>query len=467
MQPEYLKYFKEICAIPHGSGNTAAVSSYCETFAKEMGLRCIREECGNVLIFKPGQNGGENAAPVILQGHLDMVCVRTEESNHDFLTDALTLEENGDFLSAKGTSLGGDDGIAVAYALAILADKTRMHPPLQVVFTIDEETGMEGAAALDVSPLTAKMLINVDSEEEGTLLAACAGGMRADLHFSGERTDASDTFSLVSLQQFAGGHSGTEIGKGRQNAILLLSKLLKNAGVKRIASLSGGSADNAIPSGASAVVTLTNAQRAALEAAFSEEKAQLCAEDGGAVLTVAPAAAETAFTEADSARLLALLARVPNGVISMSDADPTLVQTSLNLGTAETDGNRIAFGFALRSSVEKEKAQMLSNLTACANAHGVSVTTYGAYPAWEYKKESRLRDTFCRVFKAQTGKKLAVTQIHAGLECGIFCGKKPELDCVSVGPDIFDIHSTDERLSLSSAKRTFNLLCGVLRALCD
>lgn len=465
MSKTYLDYFKDLCAIPHGSGNTAKIADYCETFAKQQGLDYIRESCGNMILFKPGQHGGEAAAPVILQGHLDMVCVKTADCPIDFLRDGLTLEENGDFLSAKGTSLGGDDGIAVAYALAVLADKTLRHPPLQVLFTIDEETGMEGALALDPTPLTARQLINVDSEEEGTLLAACAGGMRADLHFVGVHGKADGAFYAVALRQLAGGHSGTEIDKGRQNANLLLAQLLKDAGIAQLAAFSGGSADNAIASGASAIVAADDAALQAIRSAFAAKKDTFCPEDRSAVLDIAPVATDRAFTVADTKRLLDLLCSVPNGVLSMSDHNPGLVQTSLNLGTVETDGDSVTLGFALRSSVEQEKTAMLEKLTACAKAHGVSVTTYGAYPAWEYKENSRLRDTFCAVYQAQYGKPMAVTEIHAGLECGIFSGKMPGLDCVSMGPDIYDIHSTDERLSLSSAKRTFALLCGVLEKL--
>ena len=464
MANTYLDFFKALAAIPHGSGNTKAISDYCVDFAKRRGLRYLQDENNNVIIWKDATNGSDET--VILQGHLDMVCVQRDGRNIDFLKDGLRLKTDGDFLFAEGTTLGGDDGIAVAYALAILDSDTLRHPNLEVVFTVDEEIGMLGAAALDLSPLKGKMLINVDSEEEGTLLTSCAGGVRADLKWTaaGEKATAGDCLR-ISIDGLPGGHSGTEIDKQHENAVLVLAKLLQRAGVKRLASIDGGSADNAIPTFCTAVVVNEDGLSEKLAAIFADVKADFAASEQSVTLTVEAAPAAAAFGEADTADLLSLLCDMPNGVIAMSEHVPGLVQTSLNLGMLETKGNCVLTGHALRSSVQAEKELLLAVLTAHAASHGAAVFTFGDYPAWEFKPESRLRDTILRCYEAQYGQPMQITAIHAGLECGIFCGKKSDLDCVSMGPDIFDIHTYDERLSLSSAARTFELLCSVLAAL--
>ncbi|MBQ4365447.1 MAG: aminoacyl-histidine dipeptidase [Clostridia bacterium] len=464
MAKTYLDFFKEIAAIPHGSGNTKAISDYCASFAKQRGLRYLQDEANNVIIWKDATNGSDET--VILQGHLDMVCVQKDGRNIDFTRDGLRLHTDGDFLFAEGTTLGGDDGIAVAYALAILDSDTLRHPNLEVVFTVDEEIGMLGAAALDLSPLKGNMLINVDSEEEGTLLTSCAGGVRADLTFSAaeEKAAAADCLRVV-LDGLPGGHSGAEIDKGHENAVLVLAKLLQSCGVSRLCSIDGGSADNAIPTSCTAVVETAPGLADRLQAALAKAKGAFALTEQGAALTLQPAGAQRAFSEQDTARLLRLLCGVPNGIIAMSAQVPGLVQTSLNLGTVKTEGDRVMTGHALRSSVGAEKEQLLSDLTAHAAACGAAVSTFGDYPAWEFKENSRLRDTVLRCYERQYGKPMSITAIHAGLECGIFCGKKPALDCVSMGPDIFDIHTYDERLSLSSAECTYKLLCSVLEAL--
>ena len=464
MANSYLDFFKALAAIPHGSGNTKAISDYCVDFAKRRGLRYLQDENNNVIIWKDATNGSDET--VILQGHLDMVCVQRDGRNIDFLKDGLRLKTDGDFLFAEGTTLGGDDGIAVAYALAILDSDTLRHPNLEVVFTVDEEIGMLGAAALDLSPLKGKMLINVDSEEEGTLLTSCAGGVRADLKWTaaGEKAAAGDCLR-ISIDGLPGGHSGTEIDKQHENAVLVLAKLLQRAGVKRLASIDGGSADNAIPTFCTAVVVNEDGLSETLAAIFADVKADFAASEQSVTLTVEAAPAAAAFGEADTADLLSLLCDMPNGVIAMSEHVPGLVQTSLNLGMLETKGNCVLTGHALRSSVQAEKELLLAALTAHAASHGAAVSTFGDYPAWEFKPESRLRDTILRCYEAQYGQPMQITAIHAGLECGIFCGKKSDLDCVSMGPDIFDIHTYDERLSLSSAVRTYQLLCSVLAEL--
>lgn len=464
MAKTYLDYFREIAAIPHGSGNTKAISDYCVRFAQQRGLQSLQDDAGNVIIFKNATNGSKET--VILQGHLDMVCAKREGLAFDFTRDALRLKTDGDFLFAEGTTLGGDDGIAVAYALAILDSDTLRHPNLEVVFTVDEEIGMLGAAALDLSPLKGTMLINVDSEEEGTLLTSCAGGVRADLTFTAaDKKTAAASCLRVTIDGLPGGHSGTEIDKGHESAVLVLAKLLQAAGVSRLCAIDGGVADNAIPTSCTATVEDAPDLALRLQAAFEKAKSAFAPSEQTAALTVEPTETQPAFSERDTNRLLSLLCDMPNGVIAMSEHVKGLVQTSLNLGTVATEGETVLTGHALRSSVGAEKAALLAALTAHAKTNGAAVSTFGDYPAWEFKEDSRLRETILRCYEAQYGKPMAITAIHAGLECGVFCGKKPDLDCVSMGPDIFDIHTCDERLSLPSAERTYKLLCSVLEAL--
>lgn len=465
MAKTYLDYFFDLCSIPRGSGNTEKISAYCEAFAKQKGLRCIREECGNIIIFKAATPGFENAETVILQGHLDMVCVKREGKAFDFKTQGLTLLEKGDFIYADGTSLGGDDGIAVAFALAILDSEEIKHPKLEVVLTVDEETGMDGASALDVSPLEGKMLVNIDSEDEGTLLSSCAGGIRADVLFEGKKQQSEKELLKISISSLAGGHSGTEIDKNRKNAIILLSKMLKEAHCQRLASLSGGSADNAIASFCSAVVEKQPGLTQKLKASFEKEKGSFSVEDCNATISFEKADNEPVFCTDDSKKLLSMISDMPNGVIAFSKNVKGLTETSLNLGMIKTEREKVMLGHALRSSVKTEKQRLLKELCDYCESLGATVSTYGDYPAWEYRENSRLRDAFISSYRELYGKEMKVTAIHAGLECGIFCGKIQDLDCVSMGPDIFDIHSPDERLSKSSCERTFKLLCTILERL--
>lgn len=460
----YIDYFKELCKIPHGSGNTKKISDYCESFAKEHSLCYIREDCGNIIIFKEGSKDFEKSEPVILQGHLDMVCVTDGKTEIDFENDGLTVLEDEDFLFAKGTTLGGDDGIAAAYAFEILSRNDIPHPPLEVVLTIDEETGMDGANALDVSVLKSKRLINIDSEDEGILLTSCAGGIRADVTFDVQTVKSENTV-LVTLTSLAGGHSGTEIDKGRQNAAVLLALLLKKAGIKRIGSISGGNADNAIPFSASCIIEKDSKTEEKLLALFEEAKKDFCGDDKNARLVFSATDETELFTEKDSERVLSYITNVQNGIVSMSKNVPGLVQTSLNLGVIETSTSTVTLSHALRSSVNEERHELEKNLSSLAKSLGANAAFHSGYPAWEFFENSVLQKVFCEAYKEQYKKEMTVSAIHAGLECGILSGKIKDLDCVSFGPDIFGAHSAKERLSKKSAERTFELLLSVLKKL--
>ena len=466
-------FFEELCAIPHGSGNTKAISDYCVRFARSHGFEHYQDELNNVIIIKPATQGYEAAPAVIVQGHLDMVTEKAPDSPVDFTKDGLKLCVDGEFVYAEGTTLGGDDGIAVAMALALLESKDLPHPRLEAVFTVDEEVGMEGAQALDVSPLQGRRMLNIDSEDEGILTVSCAGGARANISacFALEPCDL-QVYTLR-VDGLIGGHSGVEINRGRGNANLLMGRILYCLSRElplRVVSCEGGLKDNAIPLAATATLALarTDAVRAqqiadAFDAALKQEYA--ASDPGVCVRLNETGAAARAMTVEESARFARFLTLMPDGVAAMSRDIEGLVQTSCNLGVLQLEGGVLHACSAVRSSVATQKQMLLDRITALAETFGGSVTVTGDYPAWEYRRESTLRETMVRVFEAQYGYKPKIEAIHAGLECGLFAGKLDGLDAVSFGPDLIDIHTTRERMSISSVQRTWQYLCQVLKEL--
>ncbi len=464
LQPQRVfYYFEQLCAIPHGSGNTKAISDYCMAVAANLGLEAEQDALNNVIIRKPASRGKEHNAPVILQGHLDMVCEKEEDMAFDFTKDGLQLQVEGDLLSARGTTLGGDDGIAVAMALAILEDDTLTHPPLEALFTVDEETGMYGAAALDGSRLRGRTLINVDSEEEGVLTVGCAGGLRADIALEMIPTAVFAPCYRITIDGLAGGHSGVEIHKGRHNANKLMAELLATLEDCMLLSLDGGEKDNVICNSCTAVVS-TTADVAAAAEEFTR-RMRIPADPDGRV-TVAPVTGEVVGCDSIStAAALTMLCELPNGVQAMSQDVEGLVQTSLNLGTLHLQEDVLRVSFSLRSSLAAEKETLLQRLIAIAGKHGATVTTRGDYPAWEYRKDSPLRDKMVEIFTRLYGKAPQVSIIHAGLECGLLGQKLPGIDAVSIGPDLWDIHSPRERMSIASVERTYNYICEILKEL--
>ena len=467
-----LHFFEDICAIPHGSGNTKAISDYCVRFARERGLRWYQDEMNNVVIYQDGTAGYEASAPVILQGHLDMVAEKAPDSDFDFTRDGLRLRVDGDFISADGTTLGADDGIAVAMMLAVLDDASLAHPPLEALFTVDEETGMYGAHALDFSLLRGRRMLNLDSEDEGVFTAGCAGGAKASFSLPLTEEAAEGVLAELRVSGLRGGHSGEEIDKGRANAAIVLGRALhalRGAGA-RLVSARSGNKDNAIAPDAQALVALEEGSlpRAqslitALDAALQAEYAQ-CDPELRLGLT-ACGQAQTALSEASAEKVTQFLLLTPNGVAEMSAAFPGLVQTSSNLGIFRVEHGAMRAVVSVRSVFASQKELLLARLEALAAALGAQIELSGAYPAWEYRQDSQLRETAVRVYEAQTGKKPVVKLIHGGLECGLFSAGLPGLDCVSFGPDLQDIHTPRERMSVSSAERTWKLLCAILREL--
>lgn len=462
-----LKYFTEISAVPRGSYNNQGISDYIVNFAKEHGLRYVQDEALNVIIYKDATKGYENHEPVIIQGHMDMVCVKAEDVSHDFTKEGIELLVDGDYLHANKTTLGGDDGIAVAFGLALLADNTISHPALEVLITTDEETGMDGAKALDPSLLKGKYMINVDSEDEGTVLVGCAGGLRLYGELPLKRIEESGVEATITIGGLKGGHSGAEIHHYRTNATLLLARVLmklKEEFQFSLVSMYGGTKDNAIPSYAEAKLVLSLEQKNELIDCIGklEEmyKKELEGEEPNLYIkgslgneTKAMVLHPTSFE-----KMLFLLIQAPNGVQVMSSNVEGLVESSLNLGIFEVQEENAVFHFSIRSSVSSYKDYLKDKLIYLFDFLGAHSDANSEYPAWEYQKESPFRDMVSKVFEKEYGYEPKLLAIHAGLECGIISEKIPGIEIVSIGPDMKDIHTPKERLSISSSIRVYKFV---------
>jgi len=462
-------FFEELCAIPHGSGNTKPVSDWCVAFAKARGLAYVQDETNNVIIMKEATPGYERAEPVILQGHLDMVCEKEPGNLKDMETEGLDLAVDGDVISAKGTTLGGDDGIAVAMALAVLDSKDLPHPRIEAVFTVDEEIGMLGAAVLDLSPLKGRRLLNLDSEEEGIFTVSCAGGNRTECILPLVRTSFAGTILRVTVGGLLGGHSGAEIHKNRGNSSMLMGRVLCALSGQtdlRLVSVDGGAKDNAIPRETIALLVAADADAAkkAIAEMDTALKHEYRVSDPDVFVRCAEAALSGTPMDADTTqKAVCLLTCLPNGVQFMSNDIPGLVQTSLNLGILTTGQDELIASFCVRSSAASQKAMLVDRLDCLSKQLGGSIRIHGDYPAWEYRENSTLRDLCVDVFREQYGHDPKVEAIHAGVECGLFSGKLPDLDCLSLGPNLTEIHTYREKMSISSVQRVWNFITEVLR----
>ena len=462
-------FFEEMCAIPHGSGNTKAVSDWLMDFAEARGLEAHQDALGNVIIVREASPGYEAAEPVILQGHMDMVCQQAPECNKDMEREGLDLRTDGESVWAEGTTLGGDDGIAVAMALAVLDDDAMEHPRVEAVFTVDEEIGMLGAAGIDAGSLRGRRMVNLDSEDEGIFTVSCAGGNMTRCVLPVGRTAFGGETAVITVDGLQGGHSGMEIGKGRGNADLLLGRALyacARATDLRIVSVSGGLKDNAIPQTASAVVSAADVRKVETVCARldAELKNEYRTADPNVSVSVRRTEAEGVPMDGDSTRrVVCLLACAPNGVQEMSRDIPGLVQTSLNLGVLITAAETVTASFCVRSSVDSQKAMLTERLACLTEQLGGAVDVSGDYAAWQYRPDSPLRELMTAVFTEQYGHPPKVEAIHAGVECGLFAGKLPGLDCVSIGPDLREIHTCRERMDVASVQRTWRFLTELLR----
>lgn len=473
LQPERVfYYFEEITKIPHGSGNTKQISDYLAGFARDHGLRYIQDASNNIIIFKEASQGYENAPCVILQGHMDMVCEKTPESSHDFSKDPLELQVEGDYISAKDTTLGGDDGIAVAYALAILEDENLPHPALEVLLTVDEEIGLLGAAALDTSPLKGRYLINLDSEEEGYLWVGCAGGLTAQTRIPVKYQEAGGVKYQVTVSGLTGGHSGSEIDKNRANATLVLGRFLFEAreeGEYALAEIEGGQKDNAIPRTARALLVADSGMGPKLQEfarRFTENlRKEYTGSDEGITVTVEPQGEgeEPVLHPVSQEKVIFFLLHYPNGIQKMCGYMEGLVETSCNLGIIRLTPEAFLTSASVRSSVATEKKALADKIAYLTEFLGGEYKAEGDYPSWEYKKDSKLRPYMVDIYEKLFQTRPEVKVIHAGLECGLFYEKIPGLDCVSLGPDMKDIHTTEEKLSVSSVQKVWEYLLEVLK----
>lgn len=453
------RFFEEICAIPHPSYHEEKIADYLCAFAAERGLECYRDSLHNVLIKKPATPDRANDAPLMFQGHTDMVCVKTADCTIDFMKDGLELYLDGDFLRAKGTTLGADDGIAVAIMLALLDGELSSHPALECLFTSSEEVGLDGAEGFDYSKISARKMINMDSEDLGVITAGCAGGLRSTLTKACSPVPFAGECLTVTVNGLFGGHSGVDIASGRANANKLMGRLLskwqKAEGVVHLVSLNGGSKDNAIAAICEAVIATSNAEAttALLNNTAAEIAAELAKDDKNFSLTVSPTKApETMFSATDSAQLIAILAVVDNGIKEMNYNIKGLPEWSRNLGVITTEGNEVELTFSSRSAIESRLDASIDELDTLALITGCTAKHYSRYPGWDYAPVSPLRDLYARAYREITGKDATVDVIHAGLECGIIVSKLEGLDVISVGPDMRDVHSPDERLNLASVE---------------
>ena len=461
-------FFEQLCSIPHGSKNTKTASDWIVSFAKERGLWCRQDDANNVVVKKTASPGYESAAPVILQGHIDMVCEKAANCKKDMKTEGLDLAVDGDVVFARGTTLGGDDGIAAAMMLAVLDDDKLEHPPIEAVFTADEEIGLLGAAALDASVLEGRRLINIDSENEGIFTVSCAGGARANCRIPVKRELFAGTALRVTVDGLRGGHSGVEIDKGRANSNKLLGRVLYAVNSRcdvRICSVRGGMADNAIPVKSEAVLVGDgNAVRAAAKELCEQFKAEYRATDPDITVHVEPCEIDYApMNKKGTEDTICFLLCCANGIFEMSADIKGLVQTSLNLGVLNTEDKYVKASFSVRSSIDSQKQMLLSSLRCLTERLGGDMGVTGDYPGWAYRAESPLRDLMAKVFTEQYGHEPKIEAIHAGLECGLFAGKLAELDCISIGPDMEDIHTPSEKLHIASTRRTWELVKETLR----
>ena len=472
LEPQNLfSYFETICGIPHGSGNTGGIVDYCVRFAEERGLSWYRDGANNLVIRKPASPGYEQAETVILQGHTDMVCEKDPGVDFDFTKDGIRLIVEGDTLRADGTTLGGDNGIAVAMCLAILDSRDLPHPPLEVLLTADEEIGMLGAFAFDCSQLSGHKLINLDSEYEGVLMCSCAGGANAYSKLPVQRESLELTLVELEISGLTSGHSGVEIDKGRANSNVLMGRLLHGLSGKapfRLVRLEGGSRETAIAAETTAVIGVEGSASPLLEEAERWaailKKEYAATEPNLSVSARAGAkASAAALSAAGTEKVLKVLLALPDSVQAMSADMPGLVQTSLNFGILRLDETELFLSNTVRSSMTTQKEWILERVAAIVSLAGGTTEFSGSYPGWSYNPRSVVKDTILRVYRELFGKEATVEAVHAGIECGLFADSIPDLDCVSIGPEMAGVHTPREHLSIASSARTYQLLCEVLK----
>ncbi len=463
-------FFEKISQIPHGSGNTKEISDYLCAFAKEKGFEYYQDKMNNVIIIKEASSGYENSQPLIIQAHIDMVCEKESGCTKDMSKEGIDLKCEGDLIFAEGTTLGADDGIGVAYALAVLDAQNLSHPRIEAVFTVDEEIGMLGAFDIDVSKLKGKRMLNLDCGEEKTFIVSCAGGITSKSTFNIKREEYEGTALNIKISGLSGGHSGVMINRGGANSNSLMGRLLCDISKKcefRLSKIEGGFKDNAIPALTSATIICRDKNECVSAITKLEEalKNEYSVTDPELKISVYECEYELPLCRQDSDKVILFLNIAPNGVQTMSSQIKDLVQTSLNFAITSSFKDKIECIFSVRSSVDSQKYMIADKLNQLTVFLGGGVETFGDYPGWEFKQNSEFRNTFSRVFKNKLGYEPKIEAVHAGLECGLFSGKIPGLDAISYGPDMWDIHTPRERLSISSSQRVWELIVELLKEL--
>lgn len=466
------KYFEEICSIPHGSENMTAIADYCLDFAKKHNLKAIKDAANNVVIYKRPSAGYENSDPVILQGHLDMVCQKDENFDIDFEKDGLNLYIDGDFIKAMGTTLGADNGIAVAMILSILESDDIPHPPIEAVFTTDEEIGMVGALHLDVNLLKGKRMINLDAEEDDTITVSCAGGSDFRMLIPIKKVKSNGYEVIVNLKGLRGGHSGMEIDKNRVNADILAGRFLnhiKNCCDFNLISIDGGDKGNAIPNGCAIKLCVSEPDKFT---EYSDNYLKVISKEISdrepdfyySIQTGVQGSFATVEPDIKDKLIFALLC-VPDGVAQMSAEIKGLVESSSNLGILKTEEDNIILHFTLRSNKKSALKFLEDKMLTFSTCIPCKTECSGHYPPWEFKDDSELQQLYEECYREQYGKDPKVEAIHAGLECGVFSSGIEGLDCIAIGPALFDVHTTKERLSISSTENTYKILLKTLKRL--
>lgn len=473
-----LDYFREISSIPRGSRFNTKISNYLVEFAKKHGFDYVQDEAENVVIYKPAAKGYESCPPLIMQGHMDMVCEKVSEDAHDFQNDGIKLITKDNYITADGTTLGADDGIALAYMLEFLADDNLVCPPLEMVFTTDEEIGMIGAMSFDAGVLRGKHMINLDTEDEKGFIAACAGGVTARTDIPVNRVTRDGVQLVIDIAGLKGGHSGVDIDKNRSNAVLLIGRLLAYLPEEYfgIIDICGGNKDNVIPNEAYV--------RLVVDADKIEELSEMCSEAAVILsdeLTAAEPGLEISITEdsaeavktydtidSDSyAKLFYYLTYVPNGIQVMSASIPGMVESSQNLGILKIEDNFLKISVSMRSQKPSYKEYMTKKLEGMASMLDAVFEVSGDYPGYDMAVESQFRDMMCNVYEDSFGRKPEISSIHAGLEIGVFASKMPGLDIISIGPDTLDIHTVDERVDIESIHRVEKFLRNAVKTFAE
>lgn len=474
LKPEALfKNFESLTRIPRESGNEKGVSDFLVDFAKKNGLEVKQDKSMNIIMRKPATKGYEKSKSIILQGHMDMVCIANEGYKIDFEKDPIPLVVDGDYIRTEGTTLGADNGVAVAMIMTIMESKDLEHPALTGLITVLEETGMGGVLALDPKDLSGDILINLDSEEEGIFLASCAGGVNniVKLPVQKKNTKKENVFHEISIKGLLGGHSGAEIDKKRASSLKLMGRLLKALDDKvgiDVASISGGEKMNAIPKTAKAVISFESGKAKEVKAIVKEYEDYFQNEfktsDPGIKVTLKETKEDgKVFADKSKESLIAILMLIPFSIQSMSADVEGLVVSSNNIGVLSMEGDTLIFSNAVRSSIRSLKEELNARIEEVCKLTGATMELVSDYPEWEFKVESPIRDLMVKTYKEMFKKEAKVSAIHAGLECGFLIAKTGDIDMVSMGPEMHDVHTPSEKLSISSSKRLYEFLCELLK----